>query len=143
MTVQSTSARFRRAYVGGTFDLLHHGHKALLKRCHEIAHQVVVSVNTDEFAESYKRPPSESLEVRMAKLKPWCDLAVVNVGGADSKPAIEVVRPDVIVHGDDWTGEPFLYQLGVTNDWLEERGIAVHYFQYTPGISTTQLLKER
>ena len=133
---------YKRAYVGGTFDLLHHGHKALLNRCYSIAPEVVVSVNTDEFAESYKRKPIQSLDVRMAKLKPWCDLAVVNTGGYDSKPAIEVVRPDVIVHGDDWTGTPFLYQLGVTNDWLAERGIFVHYFQYTPGISTTLLIGE-
>jgi glycerol-3-phosphate cytidylyltransferase len=128
-------------YTGGTFDLPHKGHYRLLKRAAEIG-IVVVALNTDEFIESYKgRPPILSYEERKEALLAcrWVDQVVPNVGGADSKIAIEMVQPDYIIIGSDWARRDYYLQMGFSQDWLDKRGIGLIYVPYTEGISTTDI----
>lgn len=128
-------------YTGGTFDLPHKGHYRLLKRAAEIG-IVVVALNTDEFIESYKgRPPILSYEERKEALLAcrWVDQVVPNVGGTDSKIAIEMVHPDYIIIGSDWARKDYYLQMGFTQDWLDKRGIGLIYVPYTEGISTTDI----
>jgi glycerol-3-phosphate cytidylyltransferase len=128
-------------YTGGTFDLPHKGHYRLLKRAAEIG-IVVVALNTDEFIQSYKgKPPILSYEERKEALLAcrWVDQVVPNVGGADSKIAIEMVHPDYIIIGSDWARRDYYLQMGFTQDWLDKRGIGLIYVPYTEGISTTDI----
>jgi len=128
-------------YTGGTFDLPHKGHYRLLKRAAEIG-IVVVALNTDEFIQSYKgRPPILSYEERKEALLAcrWVDQVVPNVGGTDSKIAIEMVSPDYIIIGSDWARRDYYLQMGFTQDWLDQRGIGLIYIPYTEGISTTDI----
>jgi glycerol-3-phosphate cytidylyltransferase len=128
-------------YTGGTFDLPHKGHYRLLKRAAEIG-IVVVALNTDEFIQSYKgRPPILSYEERKEALLAcrWVDQVVPNVGGTDSKIAIEMVHPDYIIIGSDWARKDYYLQMGFTQDWLDKRGIGLIYVPYTEGISTTDI----
>lgn len=132
-------------YTGGTFDLFHAGHAAFLRRCAELGDAVVVSLNTDEFIEEYKgKPPVLSYADRRDVLMScrYVDNVVPNTGGADSKPAIELVMPDLIAIGTDWARRDYYYQMGFDQDWLDERGIALCYIPYTQGISSTAI-KER
>lgn len=66
---------------------------------------------------------------------------VPNVGGADSRPTIELVGPDLIVIGSDWATRDYYGQMGFTQSWLDERGIGLCYIPYTQGISTTEVRK--
>lgn len=136
----------------GTFDLLHVGHLELLRECRRIAGQagtVIAAVNTDAFVERYKgRPPVLLLSQRLEMVRAvrFVDAAVVNVGDEDSGLTIECVRPDVLAIGDDWLDPGrdegrYLAQLGITSDWLRERGLWVEYVPRTRGVSTT-LLRE-
>ena len=128
-------------YTGGTFDLRHKGHYRLLKRAADIG-IVVVALNTDEFIQSYKgKPPILSYEERKEALLAcrWVDQVVPNVGGADSKIAIEMVHPDYIIIGSDWARKDYYLQMGFTQDWLDKRGIGLIYVPYTEGISTTDI----
>jgi glycerol-3-phosphate cytidylyltransferase len=128
-------------YTGGTFDLPHKGHYRLLKRAAEIG-TVVVALNTDEFIQSYKgRPPVLSYEERKEALLAcrWVDEVVPNVGGTDSKIAIEMVQPDYIIIGSDWARKDYYLQMSFTQDWLDKRGIGLIYVPYTEGISTTDI----
>lgn len=134
------------AYIGGTFDLLHPGHIELFKRIkmHRID-KIVVALNTDEFTLKYKgRLPIVSLPGRMEMLRhcTLVDSVVVNTGNEDSKPAIMVVRPDYIVHGDDWTGPALMKQMGLSEEFLEEHGIEMLYIPLKHGYSTTTLIKK-
>jgi glycerol-3-phosphate cytidylyltransferase len=134
----------KRVYTGGTFDLFHRGHVNLLKECYDIANggQVIVSLNPDEFIEAYKgRPPVMPYDERAAVLEAcrYVDKVIPNVGGRDSRPAIERAKPDIIVVGDDWQGRDYLSQLGVTKEWLESFDIKVRYVPYTKGISSTEI----
>lgn len=128
-------------YTGGTFDLVHAGHANFLRRCAELG-SVTVALNTDEFIAAYKgKPPVMTYKEREAVLLAmrWVDRVIPNFAGADSKPAIELVNPDLIVIGSDWARRDYYKQMQFTQDWLDERGIGLVYIPYTQGISTTEL----
>ena len=131
-------------YTGGTFDLFHAGHTRFLARCAEFG-SVVVSLNTDEFIEAYKgKPPVISFLDRREVLLScrFVERVIPNIGGADSKPAILAVDPDMVIIGSDWARKDYYKQMGFTQDWLDQRGIGLAYIPYTEGISST-IIKER
>lgn len=121
---------------------MHPGHVALLKRAKEEYGYVVVSLNSDEFATKYKRKPLMTMLERMNIMSAckYVDEVIMNVGGEDSTPAILTSQAKVIVHGDDWQGEPLMQQMGLTQEFLDKHGIQMVYYKYTPGISTSDLL---
>lgn len=135
-------------YTGGTFDGLHVGHLELLAGCRSLAGprgRVVVALNRDEFISRFKgRIPLHPYEHRRELLEACRDVDVVvcNTGDEDSTVAIAVVQPNVIAIGDDWKDRDYLGQLGVTQAWLDERGIQVIYLERTRGVSTTALLEQ-
>jgi glycerol-3-phosphate cytidylyltransferase len=132
-------------YTGGTFDLFHAGHVNFLKRCKEIAGElgsVVVSLNTDEFIKEYKgKPPIVSFSDRMAVLKAckYVDQVIANSGGADSKPTILQVNPNIVAIGSDWAKKDYYKQMQFTQDWLDDKDISLIYIPYTKGISSTEI----
>lgn len=128
-------------YTGGTFDLYHSGHANFLARCADLG-RVVVSLNTDEFIEAYKgKRPVISYEERESVLLScrWVSEVIPNFGGADSKPSIEIVSPDIVAIGSDWARRDYYAQMGFTQDWLDARGISLIYIPYTAGISSTAI----
>lgn len=128
-------------YTGGTFDLFHSGHVNLLRRCSELGY-VVVSLNTDEFIKGFKgQPPVLSYQEREAVLNAcmYVNKVVPNVGGSDSKIAIELAQPDYIVIGSDWAKKNYYEQMGFDQDWLDARGIGLVYIPYTRGVSSTNI----
>ena len=137
-----------RTYTGGTFDLFHAGHVKFLKRCQELSGltgTVTVSLNTDEFIYEYKKvKPILSYEERFEVLSSckYVNFVVPNIGGADSKPAIEECKPDLIAIGSDWARRDYYKQMQFDQDWLDERNISLIYIPYTKGISST-LIKQK
>jgi cytidyltransferase-like protein len=141
--------RARRVYNGGTYDLMHVGHLYVLRAARELAGpdgEVVIALNTDEFVEAFKghRPVQAYLE--RSELLAACryvDRVVPNVGGADSRPALEAVCPDVILAGADWYSEDdsrYCHQMGFDLAWLAERGIELAYLpRLVPGRSSSNL----
>ncbi len=129
-------------YIGGTFDLIHPGHVNLLERCDSLG-RVTVSLNRDEFAARYKRPPVQDLDQRIAVMRSikFVTEVVVNVGDEDSRPAILQSNADFVVHGSDWTGEALFKQMGFDLDWLIDHGISMLYLDVVPDLSTTALIK--
>lgn len=129
-------------YTGGTFDLFHSGHVNFLKRCKEIATTVVVSLNTDSFIKEYKgESPVISYKDRVTILEScrYVDNVVENTYGADSKPAILKVKPNIIAVGSDWENKDYYKQMSFTKSWLYVNNIQLSYIPYTVGISSTKI----
>ena len=131
-------------YVGGTFDLFHYGHMKFLQQCREYG-PVIVSLNTDDFAARYKREPILSLGERMEALSgcKYVDDVCVNIGDENSGITIDRITDReiaYIAHGDDWAGDALLRQLGITDQWLQDRAIQMLYVPDTGGISTSEII---
>jgi glycerol-3-phosphate cytidylyltransferase len=134
-------------YTGGTFDLFHSGHVNLLKRCKEISGEngkVVVSLNTDDFIFKFKNKKPVCSQQERAEVLLACryvDDVIVNVGGEDSKIAIDIVKPNYIVIGSDWAKKDYYAQMSFTQEWLDERNIGLVYIPYTDSISSSDIKK--
>lgn len=129
-------------YTGGTFDVFHYGHMNFLRQCSKIADKVVVSLNTDDFIIQYKgKAPIMNYEERKRSLEfcKFVDEVIPNVGGADSKPAILQIKPQIVAIGDDWAKRDYYAQMQFTQEWLDENDIVLIYLAYTRGISTTEI----
>lgn len=62
--------RFRVVAVGGTFDELHKGHKALLTKAFGVGNQVIIGLTSDDFVDRMAKPHvTASYEERMKELE--------------------------------------------------------------------------
>lgn len=135
--------RSGRGIALGTFDLFHIGHVEFLRQCKELCDWLVVALNTDAFAERYKRKPILNLVERFVMLEScrYVDQVIVNTGEENSREAIRLSKASVILHGDDWTGDLYFQQLGVTEEWLKKHGVTVQYVPYSPSLSTSTIIE--
>jgi FAD synthase len=63
----------------------------------------------------------------------------MNVGGSDSRIAIDQIRPNYIVVGSDWAEKDYYSQMSFDQKWLDERGIGLVYVPYTKTISSSAI----
>jgi glycerol-3-phosphate cytidylyltransferase len=132
-------------YTGGTFDLFHSGHVNLLKRCKDIAGvngKVVVSLNQDDFIKKYKGKPPVCNDLERSIVLKSCryvDEVVFNIGGSDSKLAIDLVNPDYVAIGSDWANKDYYSQMNFTQEWLDEKNIGLIYIPYSKHISSSNI----
>ena len=62
--------RFRVVAVGGTFDELHKGHKALLSKAFGVGDQVIIGLTSDDFVDRMAKPHiTASYKERMKELE--------------------------------------------------------------------------
>jgi phosphoenolpyruvate phosphomutase / 2-hydroxyethylphosphonate cytidylyltransferase len=126
-------------YVGMSADLVHPGHINILKHAAKLG-DVTVGLLTDEAIAGYKRLPHMTFEQRRAvveNLKGVVD--VVPQETLDYVPNLEQLRPDYVVHGDDWRSGVQEHTRQRVIDALREWGGELVEVPYTPGISSTQL----
>jgi cytidyltransferase-like protein len=130
----------------GTFDLFHAGHVAFLRRCRELAGadgQVVVGLNTDRFAESYKRRPTIDYAGREAVLRACRfvdDVLPNDQPGGTAITLVEAVAPSIVAATMDYhpsTGKDWFVQVGVPADWFGDRRIEIEWIAYSDGVSSS------
>ncbi|MCD6479874.1 phosphopantetheine adenylyltransferase [Candidatus Bathyarchaeota archaeon] len=65
--------RLKLVTVGGTFDLLHKGHQALLEEAFKVADRVLIGLTTDEFARKLHDHYFDPFEKRYSALKKFLE----------------------------------------------------------------------
>ena len=115
-----------------------------MKQCKNVADEVVVSLNTDDFVERFKgSKPILTFREREQSLN-YCkfvDRVIKNGAGEDSRSCILTVRPQIIAIGDDWAHKDYYKQMCFDQQWLDDNEITLIYIPYTRGISATEIKK--
>ena len=122
----------KRIITYGTFDLLHYGHIALLKRAKQLGDYLIVGLSTDEFNNKKGKKSYFSYDERKILLESirYVDLVIPEENWEQKVQNVKDYNIDILVMGDDWKGK---------FDFLTKEGCEVIYLPRTPEISTTQI----
>ena len=89
-------------YVGLSADIIHEGHINILKTANKYG-KVVVGLLTDKAISSYKNIPTLSYKQREIVLKNIKLVKkVIPQHTLDYRPNLKILKPNFVVHGDDW-----------------------------------------
>jgi len=129
----------RTVYVAMSADLIHPGHLNIIEEAAKYG-RVVVGVLTDKAIASYKRLPYMKFEqrIRIVRSLKGVDEAVPQ-DTLDYVPNLKRIKPDVVVHGDDWKRGVQREVRARVIEALDGWGGKLVEPQYTEGISSTQL----
>lgn len=126
------------AFTNGVFDLLHPGHLDVLTAARAEGDALIVGVNSDASVKRLKgpsRPVRDQLARAVVLGALECVDAVVVFDEDTPLELVNVLRPDVIVKGGDYTPETV-----VGADTVQALGGRVVIIPITPGHSTTATL---
>lgn len=131
----------KQVYVGMSADLIHPGHLKILKKAAELG-EVTVGLLTDQAIASYKRVPFMTFDQRREVLESLRYVSkVMPQVTLDYVPNLSKLRPDVVVHGDDWREGVQRETRQRVIDTLAKWGGELVEVPYTEGISSTVLQK--
>lgn len=131
----------KSVYIGMSADLIHPGHLNILKKAAELG-DVTIGLLTDAAIASYKRVPYMTFEQRREVLENLKGVTrVVPQETLDYVPNLKALRPDFVVHGDDWREGVQRETRQRVIDALAEWGGQLVEVPYTAGISSTALQK--
>ena len=129
----------KKVYVGMSADLVHPGHINLIAKAADLG-EVTIGLLTDAAIASYKRMPYLTYEQRKAVVESIKGVAhVIPQQTLDYTANLLALKPDVVVHGDDWrVGVQAQVRQEVIETLKGWAGTLVE-IPYTQGISSTQL----
>lgn len=92
----------KTVYVAMSADIIHHGHMNVINEARKLG-EVVVGLHTDDVIAGYFRVPILSYDERKKIVENIKGVAaVVPQDTLDQVPNIRKIKPDYVVHGDDW-----------------------------------------
>ena len=132
----------KKVYIGMSADIIHPGHLNIIKKGQELG-EVTIGLLTDKAISSYKRLPYLTYDQRKEILNNIKGVErVVEQDSLDYTENLEIIKPDYVVHGDDWKeGIQKSTREKVINTLKEWNGEVIDV-PYTKGINST-LLKEK
>lgn len=126
-------------FTNGVFDILHHGHLDYLAKAASHGNILVVGVNSDLSVKRLKgeeRPLNHEND-RAFQLASLMFVDAVCIFEEDTpRTLIELVQPDVLAKGGDYTIETI-----VGSDFVLQRGGQVEVIPFVQGYSTTSLIE--
>ena len=92
----------KKVYVGMSADLIHPGHLNIINEARKLG-EVTIGLLVDKAIASYKRLPFLTYEQRKIVMENINGVAhIVPQETLDYTENLERIRPDYVVHGDDW-----------------------------------------
>ena len=132
----------KKVYVAMSTDILHHGHINIIEEARKLG-EVTVGLLTDEAIAAYKRLPLLPYEQRKKIIENINGVKnVIPQKTLDYVPNLKKLKPDYVVHGNDWrTGIQKNVRERVIEALNEWNGKLIEP-QYTKDISSTQLISQ-
>lgn len=131
-----------KVYIGMSADLVHPGHLNIIQHARELGDEIIVGLLTDKAIASYKRLPFMNWEQRKVVVENIKGVSkVVPQETLDYVPNLRALKPDFVVHGDDWRSGVQKETRQRIIDVLKEWNGRLVEVPYTEGISSTQLNK--
>ena len=136
----SENNKSKIVYIGMSADLIHQGHLNIIAEGRKLG-KVIIGLLTDEAIASYKRLPLIAFNERKIIVENLKGVEkVVPQTTLDYVPNLKELKPDYVVHGDDWkTGVQKEVRQRVL-DTLAEWGGELVEPKYTEGVSSTDLI---
>jgi len=136
----SENKKSKKVYIAMSADLVHQGHVNIIAEGHKLG-KVIIGLLTDEAIASYKRLPLIAFNERKIIVENLKGVEkVVPQTTLDYVPNLKELKPDYVVHGDDWkTGVQKEVRQRVL-DTLAEWGGELVEPKYTEGVSSTDLI---
>ena len=92
----------KKVYIGMSADLLHPGHLNIINEATKYG-EVIVGLLTDKAIASYKRLPYMSYEQRKVVVENIKGVSqVIPQDTLDYTDNLKLIKPDYVLHGDDW-----------------------------------------
>lgn len=96
----------KKVYTCFCTDIIHSGHLNIINEAKKYG-TVIVGVLTDEAMIRYNRFPTKTFEERLAMVKELADVSEVVVQDTVLyDKVIAEIKPDYVIHGDNWKEEP-------------------------------------
>lgn len=131
----------KKVYVGMSADLLHPGHINILKIASGYG-DVIVGLLIDQAIASYKRLPYMTFEQRKAVVENIKGVKeVIAQETLDYRANLEKIKPDFVVHGNDWKSGVQSKTREQVIETISKWGGVLIEPEYTDGISSTLLNK--
>ena len=129
----------KTAYVSVASDIVHEGILNVISRAAELG-EVTVGLMSDEAIATYKRVPLLPYESRERVYSSLRDVAhVVRQDSLSYRDSLLAIRPDYVVHGDDWVEGPQSAVRAEVIEILARWGGELVEVPYTRGVSATSL----
>lgn len=125
-------------FTNGCFDILHRGHLDYLARAADFGNILVIGVNTDASVKRLKGDsrPLVNEQDRLFQLASLVYVDAVCLFDEDTpQELIEIVKPDVLAKGGDYTINTI-----VGADFVAKNGGRVEVIPFVEGYSTTGLI---
>lgn len=132
----------KKVYIGMTADIMHPGLIHIINEATKYG-DVIVGLLTDKAIAEHKRLPYLTYEQRKE--------VVENIKGVSEVipqeewsyvDNLKRIRPDYIIHGDDWKNDPLREIREQVFEVMNEQGGKVIEIPYTKGINSSSLDKE-
>ena len=126
-------------YVGMSADLVHPGHINIISEAAKLG-DVVIGLLNDKAIASYKRLPYMTFNQRKDVIQNIKGVdKVIEQDSLDYRPNLNSIKPDIVVHGDDWREGVQSKTRQQVIDCLSQWGGELVEIAYTQGISSSQL----
>ncbi len=129
----------KKVYVAMSADIIHPGHLNIIENAAKYG-EVTVGVLTDEAIASYKRLPYLKYEQRAQIVRALKNVKeVIPQDTLDYRPNLRLLKPDYVIHGDDWKEGVQKETRQQVIETISEWGGQLIEIPYTQGISSTKI----
>jgi len=124
--------------TNGCFDIIHAGHVKYLAETSELADFLIVAVNSDDSVKRMEKSPARPLQNEFSRSLVMASFsfvdAVIIFNEDTPKEVIEIITPNVLVKGGDYSIENI-----VGANWVIQNGGEVKTIDFLPGYSTSAI----